>query len=92
MCVFLAVLPRCDAGEPPEGAGKMRRVAVTQPICDMGHFRAGCLQHVAGDVETRLIQHFLSRIMRHIDGLYTQRYNRLKKPMDPCFEDGTKRY
>jgi len=33
----------------------------------------------------------LSRVMRHIDGVYTQRHNRRKKRMDRCFEDVTKR-
>ena len=33
----------------------------------------------------------LGRLMRHINGVYTQRYNRLKKPMGPCFEAVIKR-
>ena len=32
----------------------------------------------------------LSRAMRHINGVYTQKYNQLKKPRVLCFEAGTR--
>ena len=34
----------------------------------------------------------LSRFMRHVNGIYTQRFNRSQKPMVPCLEVDTSQY
>ncbi len=57
MDVLLAVLSRSNAGDPPEGTRKMRRVTVAQPLCDIDYFHTGGLQHLAGRMETCVSQH-----------------------------------
>ncbi len=47
--------------------------------CLMGNHYHLCLRTPKGN---------LSRIMRHIDGIYTQRFNRRHSAMGHCFEGG----
>ena len=56
MLVLLAKHAGGDAGNTPEGARKMRRVAVAESLCDIDDFHAGVSQHTFGNVETSLIQ------------------------------------
>jgi len=57
MCVRVSIHPRIDAGDAPEGARKICRIIVAQLMRDIGHFRAGVLQQLAGGLKSHLIQH-----------------------------------
>ena len=55
--VRLAVRPRTDAGNAPEGARKMRRITVTEQARYIGHFDGRFLQQPAGGTKTRMLKH-----------------------------------